>query len=43
MKAGQNDIDHITGESMAVVSSSPFIGKLAEEGFGGTVHGGPCG
>ena len=43
MKEGQNDIYYITGESIAVVSSSPILGKFAQEGFGGTLYGGSRG
>ena len=37
MKEGQNDIWHITGESIAVVSSSPFEENLRNKGYG-TLH-----
>merc|ERR1712164_139870 len=33
MKEGQNDIYYITGESVAQVSSSPFMEKLKKKGF----------
>merc|ERR1712007_217683 len=33
MKAGQNDIYHITGESVAAVSSSPFLETLRKKGL----------
>merc|ERR1711981_1056400 len=33
MKEGQNDIYYITGESVAQVSSSPFIEQLRKKGF----------
>merc|ERR1711981_433320 len=33
MKEGQNDIYYITGESVAQVSSSPFIETLRKKGF----------
>merc|ERR1719272_2512317 len=33
MKEGQNDIYYITGESIAQVSSSPFIETLRKKGF----------
>jgi molecular chaperone HtpG len=33
MKEGQNDIFYITGESIAQVSSSPFIENLRKKGF----------
>jgi len=33
MKEGQNDIYYITGESIAQVSSSPFIEQLRKKGF----------
>merc|ERR1711916_415283 len=33
MKEGQNDIYYITGESIAVVSSSPFLENLRKEGL----------
>merc|ERR1712072_805316 len=33
MKEGQNDIYYITGESVAQVSSSPFIENLRKKGF----------
>merc|ERR1712182_169184 len=33
MKEGQNDIYYITGESVAQVSSSPFIEALRKKGF----------
>merc|ERR1712167_235617 len=33
MKEGQNDIYYITGESVATVSSSPFIEGLRKKGF----------
>merc|ERR1712136_477790 len=33
MKEGQNDIWHITGESIAVVSSSPFMENLRQKGL----------
>merc|ERR1712188_299730 len=33
MKEGQNDIFYITGESVAIVSSSPFIEQLRKKGF----------
>merc|ERR1719337_386189 len=33
MKEGQNDIFYITGESIAQVSSSPFIEQLRKKGF----------
>ena len=33
MKEGQNDIWHITGESIAVVSSSPFEENLRQKGL----------
>ena len=33
MKEGQNDIWHITGESIAVVSSSPFEENLRNKGY----------
>merc|ERR1712136_614931 len=33
MKEGQNDIYHITGESIAVVSSSPFLENLRKKGL----------
>ena len=33
VKEGQNDIYHITGESIAVVSSSPFLENLRMKGL----------
>merc|ERR1712166_133725 len=33
MKEGQNDIYYITGESIAQVSSSPFMENLRKKGF----------
>merc|ERR1712188_152803 len=33
MKEGQNDIFYITGESVAQVSSSPFIETLRKKGY----------
>merc|ERR1719514_38259 len=33
MKEGQNDIYYITGESVAQVSSSPFIEQLRKKGL----------
>ena len=33
MKEGQNDINYITGESIAVVSSSPFLENLRKKGL----------
>ena len=33
MKEGQNDIFYITGESIAAVSSSPFIETLRKKGY----------
>merc|ERR1712139_274277 len=33
MKEGQNDIFYITGESIAAVSSSPFMESLRKKGF----------
>merc|ERR1711900_41347 len=33
MKEGQNDIYYVTGESVAQVSSSPFIETLRKKGF----------
>ena len=33
MKEGQNDISYITGESIAVVSSSPFLENLRKNGY----------
>merc|ERR1719310_2075920 len=33
MKEGQNDVFYITGESIAQVSSSPFIENLRKKGF----------
>merc|ERR1712036_113885 len=33
MKEGQNDIYYITGESVAAVSSSPFLENLRKKGY----------
>merc|ERR1712057_6230 len=33
MKEGQNDIFYVTGESIAQVSSSPFIEQLRKKGY----------
>eukprot|EP00959_Pyramimonas_sp_CCMP1952_P227442 4755450-Pyramimonas_sp.AAC.1 len=33
MKEGQNDIYHIAGESIAAVSSSPFLETLRQKGI----------
>ena len=33
MKEGQQDIYYITGESIAVVSSSPFLETLRKKGI----------